>query len=54
MLGKLRRVLIALDFGSLSPNGRARQKSRPSGWPGRTQRHNGETRDMILLVRKCY
>src|SRR6266498_1654211 len=31
------------DFDPLDPNSRPRQKSRPSAWPGKTQRHNSET-----------
>jgi len=31
------------DFALLDPNSRHQKKSRPTGWPGRIQRHNGET-----------
>jgi hypothetical protein len=35
------------DFGHLALTGQHPKKSTPSGWPGKTQRHNRETRDVI-------
>jgi len=44
MIAKLRRVLIARNTGHFTPPSRPQQKSTPSGWPGRAQPRNRESR----------
>jgi hypothetical protein len=46
MIAKLRRVLIVAKYRPVHPRDPTPAESTPSGWPGKTPRHNCESRDL--------